>query len=96
MLIGRIFTFSWALVMIITFFVAYLSPAKAAIVTIDQYHEANIELVMIILGLPLMLYNFVLDLKICAAARSSRPACSIFRSKTPPLEVKHGIRRSDL
>jgi len=94
MILGRIFTLTWALVMIITFFTAYLSPEKAAIVTINDYGEANLELAMIFLGLPLMLWNFVLDLKICAAARSSRPACSIFRSKTLPTEGKHGKRTS--
>lgn len=96
MILGRIYAFSWALVMIITFFIAYSSPEKAALVTINDYGEANLELALIILGFPLMIYNFVLDLKICAAARSSRPACSLFRSKTLPLEAKHGRKRANL
>ncbi len=74
--------------MIITFLLAYSSPYKATIVTIDERGEADLELIFILLGLPLMLYNMVSDLKICAAARSSRPACSLFRSKTPPFEGK--------
>jgi len=91
-MIGRIFTFTWALVMIISFLVAYSTPQKAALITINSLGEANLELGLILLGLPLMILDFVSDLKSCAAARSSRPACSLFRSETLPTEGKHGKR----
>jgi len=96
MILGRIYSFALSLVLIGTFLIAYGAPGQEIFITVNDYGEADLELFLVILGAPLMIWNFVSDLKSCAAARSSRPACSLFRSEPLLLRGKHGKRRADL
>jgi len=50
------------LTILLTFAVAYLDPYKRTLVTIDTYHEANIELALLLLTLPLVLRYIYLSL----------------------------------
>jgi hypothetical protein len=96
MILGRIVAFALSIVLIITFLAAWIAPGQEITIQINRYGEAELELMFLTLGLPLLIWNLIQDLKICAAARSSRPACSLFRSHTTLLEGKHGKRRGDL
>jgi hypothetical protein len=50
--IGMGFLAGTTLVMMVTFMIAFLSPDKMVLVTINTYHEAVIELVFLIILLP--------------------------------------------
>lgn len=45
------------LVLYLTFLVAYLSPNMAVLVTINDYGEANLELILLTLALPFIWYG---------------------------------------
>ena len=49
-----------SLVTYITFFTAYSSPAKAARVNINNYGEADIEMLMLSILLPLNIFSTVM------------------------------------
>ena len=48
---------------LITFAFAYLNPYKEALIAIDIYHEANIELALLLLTLPLVLRYIYLSIR---------------------------------
>jgi len=50
---------AWHLVFTYDFLVAYFSPAKAVIIYIDRYQEANIELIILGSGWILGFYCFL-------------------------------------
>jgi heme/copper-type cytochrome/quinol oxidase subunit 2 len=49
---------AFSLVMIATFLMAYISPAKAVMVLINDYNEANLELAIIITAIPCIIYTW--------------------------------------
>ena len=55
-----LYGFSWVLTMVslmfITFFLAFFSPVRATMVTVDSFGEANIEFVLLLSGLPCVVY----------------------------------------
>ena len=61
--IGWAMILSYTFVMISTFMMAYQTSDKEIIVTIDDYGEANIELWVILLTLPCVLFVLYDNLK---------------------------------
>jgi len=53
--IGPIMVVGLYFVVLITFLVAYTSPNKNTLVTINEYNEADLELALLLLTLPLTL-----------------------------------------
>ena len=53
---GKIIILACVVCLYIIFFVAYFLNDKTVLVTINTYNEAHIELVMLILALPCILY----------------------------------------
>ncbi len=56
MVIGWAFLFSSAITMFWTFMNAYFSGNYQVLVTINDHHEAHVELVMFIIGFPLAIF----------------------------------------
>lgn len=44
---GFMFSVGMNIVLIVTFFCAYFSPAKSVVVTVNEFHEADVEFVMV-------------------------------------------------
>ena len=57
--LGMVGLLTNAIIIMIAFGIAYLQPEKAVLVTINQFGEANLELVGLIVMLPLMILVFV-------------------------------------
>jgi len=55
--IGLVFMTAYSICMIMTFLGAYFLGNYKILVSINKYHEAHIELVMIIVSLPFMFYS---------------------------------------
>jgi len=55
---GFAFAFACVMCFALLFFMAYQHPDKIACVDINHYGEANIELVMFIIGIPCLWYFF--------------------------------------
>lgn len=51
------------LTLFITFMAIYLSPFDARLVTINDYNEANIEAVLLIVTLPCVIYAWLKNMK---------------------------------
>jgi H+/Cl- antiporter ClcA len=49
---GEIAVFAAYLCMVSTFAVAYLHPSRSALVAVDAFNEANLELLLILASLP--------------------------------------------
>jgi hypothetical protein len=49
---GEIVVFAAYLCMVFTFLIAYLHPSRAALVAVNGFNEANLELLLILLSLP--------------------------------------------
>jgi hypothetical protein len=49
---GEIAVFAAYLCMVSTFLVAYLHPSRSALVAVDAFNEANLELLLILASLP--------------------------------------------
>jgi len=62
-LIGMIMLIACTTSLVITFIIAYLSPTKMVIVDINSLGEADLELALFLLTIPLMLYVFIDHLK---------------------------------
>ena len=75
--LGHVFMFSWSLVIIWTFLLAYISQDKAVTIFINLFGEAHLELVLVIGVFPVMVYtmaSYTLDVVIrpIRAKRSMR------------------------
>jgi len=84
-LLGSLFGFTWAMVYAITFLVAFFSPTKDALFSINLYGEAHLEFIWLLLGLPLVIWNFLEDVKNCGA----RPTGA---ARPPSLHQKRGLK----
>ena len=62
-LLGYAWAMGHSLLMLITFLTAYASPAKATLVCIDKFGEANIELVLVPLTFAVIVAGFILFVK---------------------------------
>ena len=49
---GELAVFAAYLCMVFTFMVAYLDPSKVALVAVNGFNEANLELLLILVSLP--------------------------------------------
>jgi len=61
--IGLVIIFSTYILMISTFFNAYMHEDKETIVAINDYGEANIELIIILITIPICIYHFILTIE---------------------------------
>lgn len=64
-LFGMVFLLSYAVVMIQTFMLAYFNPdgSKTILVGINWVGEAHAELVLILLGIPFILYSYIVTFR---------------------------------
>lgn len=53
-LFGIVNILSICTLMFITFLMAYFNPTKSVLVSINNYHEANIELVLLLISMPIV------------------------------------------
>ena len=49
---GEIAVFAAYMCMVFTFLIAYLHPSRSALVAVNGFNEANLELLLILLSLP--------------------------------------------
>ena len=54
--LGAAFLSTCMFLMLLTFFTAYVQPSKTVTVTIDSRNEANVELIMILMFLPITIF----------------------------------------
>jgi len=56
---GYVFGVGMGIVVMITFMGAYLDPEKIAVIAINDYGEANIELVMLAVGMVISIVGWI-------------------------------------
>ena len=49
---------------LLTFMAAYIYPTKSVIVTINSYGEANIELILLLVTLPIVIRYVIKEIKV--------------------------------
>jgi len=57
--LGHVFMFSWSLVIIWIFLLAYVSADKAVTIFINLFGEAHLEFVLVLVVFPIMAYTMV-------------------------------------
>lgn len=62
--VGRVYAYALTAIFYHTFFIAYMCPYKAVLVKIDVYGEAFLELIILIVLAPIIVYS-MFDKKKC-------------------------------